>query len=143
MGSFFFFACNQCDCIDENLRPNFIAFAPAEVDTIVIKRYAKDNRFAAVIDTSLITNPDYVMQQRGDTITFPIRTGDFTLNPNFDYVIQLPAASRSFQISEIDNEQIRDDCSGKVQCINPIRSLKINGTWQPLKETVFQFYLRK
>jgi hypothetical protein len=130
--------------VDENLHPNFVSFTPAETDTIILKRYSKNGTFLQVLDSATFTEGDgYRIEQKGDTISFPIRLSSFSLNPNFDYILSLPAANSRFRISDIDKEQIQDDCSGKTQCVNPARSLKINGVPQSLNGLFYNFYIHK
>lgn len=140
----YFAACSKCHCVDEDLRPNFISFGPTEVATLVLKRYNKGNGFSTVLDSMTFSEGQgYGMQQLGDTITFPVRLGNFSLNPNFDWILLLPLVNRSFRISEIVKDETSGDCSGKMQCVNGVRSLKIDNAIQSLQITAFDFYIHK
>lgn len=44
-----------------------------------------------------------------------------------DWLVELPEAGRSFRITEIEMAQVRDQCNGKTICVNPVRSLRVDG----------------
>lgn len=136
-------ACKKCDCIDENLSPNFVSFDSSEIDTIVIRKYFKDNSFNDLIDTaSFFVNQSYGIKKNGDTLSFPYRSGDFSVSADFDWIIFLPSTNTSMKISNIVSPKTSMACgSSKVQCLNPVESMEINGVTQ--RPIFYNFYIVK
>jgi hypothetical protein len=122
---------------------NFINFDSTEVDTIIIKKYEKGTTFVKQIDSTLFKEGDYRMKRNGDTISFPIRIGNFSLSPQFDYKIVLPQPSKEIKITEIIVEQVRASCAGKVQCLNPFISLKADDKIYYFTDYRNEFYIKK
>jgi hypothetical protein len=122
---------------------NFINFDSTEVDTIVTKKYEKGTAFVKQIDSTLFKEGDYRMKRNGDTISFPILTGDFLLSPQFDYKIVLPQTFKEIKITEITVDQVRGSCAGKVQCINPFISLKTDDKIYYFTDYRNEFYIKK
>ncbi len=139
-----FASCSTCPCVDANLDPNFVSFEPADLQTVILKRYNKDGRFVTALDSVAFYNEQhYRMELRVDTISFPVKLGNFSLDPNFDWIVSLPSLNQDIRISDIDKEEANKDCSRKVQCVNLVHSLSVNGTPQLLKDTYLDFYIRK
>ena len=121
----------------------FYQFWFNRVNTVILKKYEKGTGFVQQIDTTLFQEGDYRIKRRGDTIYFPVRSGDFGLTKQFDYIIVLPQTFTEFKITEIVIEQIRSSCAGKVQCGNPIISLKIDNNLFYFKENGHDLYIKK
>ncbi len=140
--SIIFSSCAKCPCIDQDLDPNFIGFEVSEVDTVIIRKYAKNNNFNNLIDTAFFDEKtSFTIQKNSDTISFPVRSGNFSINKNYDWVLFLPSINRNFKISDIISPQVSLPCPNKLQCINPIHSLSIDGTiYKPSDVT---FYVKK
>jgi hypothetical protein len=136
-------SCNNCRCVDVDATPNFIGFDSSDISSIVIKKFEKGSGFTKFIDSVHLTTNDFCIQMRGDTIDFPARSGDLSINPRFDWKILLPNVNRSYNITEIQSEQIRSSCPGKVGCGNPIISLKINLEIFRFGTFPYNFYLKK
>ncbi len=136
-------SCKKCDCIDEDLNPNFIHYDSSDVGTIIIRKYFKDDSFSKLIDTAIFTsNQSYRIKKNGDTLSFPYRSGDFAVNANYDWVFFLPSTNTSIKISKIISPRTSMACgSSKVQCLNPVESLEINGIIQ--KPAFHNFYMIK
>ncbi|HEY8688508.1 MAG TPA: hypothetical protein VIM07_04675 [Chitinophagaceae bacterium] len=135
-------ACGKCPCVDSNIDPAFIGFNPSEVDTIIIRKYSKNNNFNTLIDTAFFDNKtSFQIQKSNDTISFPYRPGNFSIDKNYDWVLFLPSINRTFKISNIVSPQVSLPCPNKVQCVNPINSLNIDGVVSV--PAYFTFYLKK
>jgi hypothetical protein len=63
--------------------------------------------------------------------------------PQFDYKIVLPQTSKEIKITEIIVEQVRASCPGKVQCINPFISLKIDDKLYYFNDYYYHFFIKK
>jgi hypothetical protein len=125
--TFIFTSCGKCRCIDDKLNPNFILFDTTEVDTIIIKKFSKNSSFTSLLDTGLFDEKNsFRIKKSNDTITFPARVGNFSITSDYDWIFFLPAINKTIKISDIISEQTSMPCPGKVQCINPINSLKID-----------------
>ena len=135
-------SCGKCPCVDSDIYPGFIGFDPSDVDTVIISKYSKNNNFTTLIDTVFFDDKSsFEIQKTKDTISFPYRPGNFSINKNYDWVLFLPSINRTFKISDIVSPQVSLSCPSKVQCVNPINSLNINGvTSTPI---YFNFYLKK
>jgi hypothetical protein len=140
---FFYCACSQCRCIDTDAVPNFIGFDSTEVNTVIIKKFEKGTGFSKQLDSLYFEEGDFRLRKKGDTIYFPIRTGDFGVTARFDWKIILPLINREFQLTELTGEQTRGSCAGKIQCVNPITFVKINAIPFYFKEGPYQFYLKR
>lgn len=124
----FFARCSKCDCVDTDVNFNFAGFTTAEISEVKVKKFSRGSGFSSLVDSTHFKHEiDYQLQQQGDTVYFTSRSGDITISKDADWQIELPAANRIFRITDIDVAQIRDDCSGKVQCGNPVRSMRIDG----------------
>jgi hypothetical protein len=141
--TFFYYSCYRCSCIDRDITLNFINFDSTEVDTIILKKYEKGTDFVKQLDTTLFQEGDFRMKRRSDTIYFPVRSGDFGLTQQFDYKIVLPQTHAEFKITEIVIDQVRGSCAGKVQCGNPIISLKIDNKLFYFKDHGHDLYIKK
>ncbi len=140
--SFGFAACNKCRCIDSDLSPNFILFDTSEVDTIIIRKYSKNGNFNNLIDTSFFdSKTSFGIKKNSDTVSFPYRVGNFSINADYDWKLYLPSINRTIAITDIISEKTSMPCSGKTQCINSIESLKIDGTvYHPV---FYNFYITR
>jgi hypothetical protein len=141
---FFFIltSCGKCPCIDGSINPAFVGFNPSEVDTIIFRKYSKNSNFNTLIDTVFFDDKtSFQIQKSNDTINFPSRTGNFSIEKNYDWVIFLPSINRNFKISNIVSPQVSLPCPNKIQCVNPINSLNIDGMVSV--PAYFTFYLKK
>jgi len=135
-------SCGKCPCVDSDLNLGFIGFDPSEVDTIIIRKYFKNNTFTTLIDTAFFDNKgSFNIKKSNDTISFPVRIGNFSISKNYDWILFLPSINRIFKISNIVSPQVSLPCPNKVQCINPINSLDIDGVIST--PTYFDFYMKK
>ena len=139
---FFFISCGKCPCVDSDLSPNFILFDKADVDTIIVSKYVKNSNFTLLIDTTFFSETNaFSIKKSNDTISFPARVGNFSISANYDWMFFLQGVNRTFKISEIVSPQVSLPCPDKVQCVNPIISLKIDGVnYVP---EYYNFYMRK
>jgi hypothetical protein len=112
------------------------------VDTIIVRKYVKNSNFLSLIDTAFFTETNaFSIKKSNDTISFPARVGNFSFSANYDWIFFLPGVNRIFKISDIVSPQVSLPCPDKVQCINPINSLKIDGI--KYVPEYYNFYMRK
>ena len=140
---FCFTSCGKCDCIDENISPNFINYDSLETDTIIIRKYAKNTNFTALIDTAFFDDKSsFRIKLHDDTLSFPYHVGNFSISVNYDWIFFLPSINRAIRISDIVSEKTSMPCgTGKVQCVNPIESLNIYGLISNAED--YNFYISK
>ena len=120
--------CSNCRCVDGTLGFSFKGYQPSDLSIITLKRYAKETGFNQLLDsTRFFIDTDFRLRQQDDILRFGIRPGNMLLAPNADWEIVLPSAARTIRIQDIKSPQVKDDCSGKVQCVNPILSALVNG----------------
>ena len=107
-----------------------------------MRKYVKNSNFTLLIDTTFFSETNaFSIKKSNDTISFPARVGNFSISANYDWMFFLQGVNRTFKISEIVSPQVSLPCPGKVQCVNPIISLKIDGVnYVP---EYYNFYMRK
>lgn len=99
----------SCDKKDQDcafIAPDvvFVNFTPDESDTLIIRRYEKDNQFNTLLDTFLITKANIIREPVGkDSVKLTsatytkLRTELFANN----WEIYLPGVSRTYRISDV------------------------------------------
>lgn len=135
------YSCGRCPCIDRDINFGFIGFDPSDVDTVIIRKYSRNNNFTTLIDTAFFDNKSsFEIQKSNDTLSFRYRPVSFSIEKNYDWILFLPSINRVFKISNIISPQVSLACPNKVQCVNPVNSLTIDGVIKPGDWT---FYLKK
>jgi hypothetical protein len=78
----------------------FWGYEPADVDTIVVRRYTHDGSFSTLIGMDSIVSP--AARKSGDTVFQNSGRGRFlTCGNKADYEVVLPALSRTYRIWDI------------------------------------------
>ena len=126
----FVLAITACEkqCIKANLRFGLVGFSDSEADTILIKRFAK-NDVTTARDSFLIENIGF--QRNNDSLTMVSFPGEATLESDYNYEIFFPETGELITISNIqeDKETMTKglfNCT-KEACINSITSCSVNG----------------
>jgi hypothetical protein len=115
----------------DGLQLGLVDFSSADIDTIILRRFEKGNDFAKLIDTLQWDQSNVTFYSRADTFQMGEFIGGILLQSKFDYEVVIPAVSRTFHITEIDEPQADGDCLSRVKCENSIVSCKLDkGTTQ-------------
>ena len=135
-------SCHNCICIpSDGLRLATITFDSTEIDTMIVRKFQKGSNFSQQIDTVQWDRSKVNFSKHNDTFQMASWIGSLRLNSQFDYQVFIPANNRVFTVSEINEPQRTDDCSGKVMCVNVIVSVKLNTTTTSISDDIL--YLRK
>lgn len=125
----FYSGCRTCNCVDGEISFHFSGYSTAELQNIVVKKYALGSNFGQRTDSIHFSDAiDYRLEQRSDVIYLNPKDSRLNLRKDGDYQIELPAANRTYRITDIRMRQVRDQCGGKSICINPVESIRIDGT---------------
>ena len=123
-------ACNhECKRAASNIA--LVSYLPAETDTIIVRKFEKNSSFTTMIDTFYIDRLTSTYQNKNDTLEvfYSFGTDDGLLS-KYDYEIYLPGINRLYQLTDITEafESMNQGLScRKVECLNSIRSYKVNG----------------
>ena len=139
-----FCSCKKCPCSPGLVHYNFIGFTEAEADTFIVRKFEPNGSFNIKKDTFLINNVVY--KRSNDTLNMVAYPGAATFESRSDYEIFFPASNSLYRITEINEQSTNQSCgflsTSKEGCINPINSLRINGTLMDL-HPFRDFYIRK
>lgn len=139
----------KIDCTDPPINISFISFTQAELDTIVVRKFHKDNSFQNLIDTFLIPSTRGSIVARGDTSHMSLYHPNNYLEPEFDWQIFIPAINRTVSITNILKENRSEKCAGftECSCYNEIKSIRVdnqNGTFQTFPGfTAYTLFIRR
>jgi len=128
-------------CKSNYINPAFIGFAPADIDTVVVRAYKRGDNFQHLVDTIVITDHHLaIYTTMHDTTIVEINSSnpnDF-IDPSFDWQIYIPAKNRTVSISNI----LIDAAQGSRGCSNPITSFVQDGqTVMPHRFDSNKFYI--
>jgi hypothetical protein len=144
-----FFVLNACKtrCGDQGFTPVFIGFPPADLDTIILKKYLKGGNTQNLLDSTIITRQTTRYQPSNDTTVVMMNdTGeDFYLTPDFDWQMYLPAKRVTISITDIVSPHRTEHCYD-CGCINSITSFLQNGqliTSPPYSLSSFLLFIHK
>ena len=127
----------EYSCTDPEIRLAFVGFSNADIDTIVIRKYAANGNYQAVLDTFTITNPvDAEYMISGDTVTLFPANATKGIYAGFDWQVLIPAANRTVFISNIVSEHRKGKCGTGLfsmdklgcACTNNVFSASLNNT---------------
>ncbi len=95
-----------------------------ELDTIVVKKYARNSGFAALLDSPVVFIPE-IMPTDSDVQIVRLQE---RLKSDFDYKIELPATGVIFEVSDFVSK--RKQCNTGFLCVdyyNALESYRVNG----------------
>ncbi|RYY53016.1 MAG: hypothetical protein EOO09_19470 [Chitinophagaceae bacterium] len=140
-------SCAGHDCAKSEIAFGFIGFTQAEADTMIARRFARDNGFGSAIDTFIYTPEIISYGLTGDTLEMTSGRGDrLFLSTSYDYEFFIPATGQVFQITDMVEEQkskARSLSNTKELCVNPFVSYVINGQFVDASQSYSRIFLRK
>ena len=139
-------ACSRSrPCVEGTAILNFVSFTDAETDSIVLRKYVKDNGFNSLIDSVIISKNNSIYQKSNDTLhILTSMQGEYNLDIHYDYEVYMPYTNKLFRISNIVVEQteMNGDLTyfDKNICLDPMRSYTLNG--QTINTDSYEFYIK-
>lgn len=129
-------ACSrEYPCSIPTLTPQFIGFAVAELDTVIIKKYPKDGDRNTAID-SVVWVPGQNAQANvtNDSIVIYSTPINYFIQPDFDWQIVLPSVSQQYWIDQINYTPRTISCGYGIfsmdkfgcNCVSPLVSARLN-----------------
>jgi hypothetical protein len=138
----FFASCDHCICAPSpGLRLAMVSFDSTDIDTMILRKFEKRSNFSRLVDTLQCDITKVVFRAQNDTFQMAAYSGALLLRSEFDYQIVLPALSRTFRITDMNEPQLEGNCSGKVMCLNLIVSCKVDENPIPINYGIV--YLKK
>lgn len=121
------------DCGLGQLTLSFVSFSDSEIDTIIVKRFDKNNGFLNTLDSIVIDMNTSNHANYNDTvvINFSIRN-DHNFSSKYDYIIYLPKIERTYKVNNIIEQYDKMRNSGglfsfdKRYCVNNITTYSID-----------------
>ena len=124
-------SCKEQPCEPASMRIAFVSYTDTEIDTVIVRKFAKAANFASPIDTFLLSRMNSSYYRTTDTVEVGNSYGqDNGLLSKYDYQIFLPRLNKLITLSDITEEihHLSARLSWeKVACINPITYYKLNG----------------
>ena len=148
--SLIFSSCGSYPCSEApGLRISPVSFTDAERDTIILRKFTRNNGFTGLIDTVIITTENTRFNVSNDTANIVAAAGDVFLSSKYDYEIYLPAVNKLTRISDIIEPQLEGKNTSlfntdKVACANTIQSYKKDGQMLAAIQFNYSFvYIKK
>ena len=115
-------------CINANLRFGLVGFSDTEADTIILRRFTKNDPLNPQ-DTFILTQ--ILFYRQNDTLDIAGIPGEYYLESKYNYEIFLPAVGELFTVSDIlENKETMTkglfNCT-KEACVNTITGYTVNG----------------
>lgn len=114
-----------CSGTDDMNQIYFYGFTPQEVDTVVIKRFAKNTNFKIALDSSMAYS---IASEPGSNFQIVLTEDEEKLTIDFDYKVELSGSGKSFMLSNFVSKEKR--CNTGFLCndtFNALESYKLNG----------------
>ena len=123
-------ACScEIRCTKASLMIGYVGYDSLTLDTVIIRRYEKTTSGDRLIDTSLLSNPEQIRYRFNlDTAFWSGGLRIFELQSGWNYEVFIPAAGKTFKISDILEDQTRREvpCNIPRGCINSIYSITVD-----------------
>ena len=142
-------ACGRCSCTpSDGLYFNLVSFTDQEADTIVVRRFVKGSNFTQLADTLLVDENNLRFSRSNDTLSMASSgDGAAVLHPSYDHEMYFPAVSKTTRVSDMSEERASQPCGpftgGKVGCMNPIRSVNLDGQRVTIDDRNWRLFIRK
>ncbi len=138
---------NTYQCVEATPVLMFVSFSDTTTDSIIIRKYIKNDMFNSPVDTTTLTKNNSSYEWTNDTLQVHRLNdgGDYPLDIHYDYEVDMPLANKLFKISNITQQQteINEGLSmDKRGCVNPITSYTLNGATISGTANAYFFYLK-
>jgi hypothetical protein len=125
--------CKQRDCLPGHITEiDLASYQPADIDTIILRRFAGASNFHTLLDTLLLSPINSNTYPNGDTTRVYISDTAVAMKAGCDYEIYIPGANTLARLSKIVAPQKQHqvcqvcDCA-QGPCFNPVTSFTLNG----------------
>ncbi|MEO9171954.1 MAG: hypothetical protein ABI203_02625, partial [Mucilaginibacter sp.] len=105
--SVFLMGCPEHFCRNNSINAAFIGFSPADIDTIILRAYTRNDNFHHLVDTTVVINRNATIYTTShDTTVVYVNSGNAhaQVTPAFDWQIYIPAKHRTISLSNIVSE---------------------------------------
>jgi hypothetical protein len=123
-------------CLNQYITPAFVGFTFADLDTLIIREYKKDDHFLTLLDTALIITSDNILSRGSSNDTTVVLLNYISgqekyIFPDHDWQIYIPSKNMLISMSNFVSPQKDKKCvvGGDLcpACSNPIDSFLQNG----------------
>jgi hypothetical protein len=123
-------------CSNQYVTPAFVGFKFSELDTLIIRKYKKDDNYLTLLDTVLITTDSTILSKGSSNDTTIVLLNHISgeekyIFPDNDWEIYIPARNMLVSMSNFVSPQTDHKCTlgGDLcpGCLNPINSFLQNG----------------
>jgi hypothetical protein len=143
------FSCKEYPCDTATMNINIHGFSKSDIDSVIIRKYAKSTNFSTLIQSTSIDSLEasYSWVGVGDYLNIvPDFGNEYGLRSEFDYEIYIPRQNRIFKITEIVEEPKtgKETISmEKSRCMNNTKSYKVDGRLVSTPNTFYSVELIK
>lgn len=139
-------SCGEYPCGKADIPFALVGFSNAETDTIILKRFAKNN--GILVDSFFFDESDPVrFSRKNDTLLMTAYPSTVLLQTDFDYQVNFPGAGKLFTITDITEQQRygkkRLFNNAQPFCGNSISSYAVNGVTTDLTGRQSIIYLSR
>jgi hypothetical protein len=116
----------EIECQDPPINLSFIAIPQTALDTIVLRKFTKDDLFRNLVDSLKVKT---YITNRGDTSIVSLGDPFYYVTPGFDWQIFLPAINRTVALTEINKRDKTGKCAAMTTdcfCDDEILGLKVD-----------------
>ena len=134
---FLFTSCStNVPCPNQFITPAFIGFTLTDLDTVIVRKYQKNDNFSYLLDTSIvISDTNFLKSLSSNDTTILLLNGIYLdgkyLFTDHDWQIFIPARNMIVSLSNFDSPQTDKKCTfgGDLcpTCWNSINSFLQNG----------------
>ncbi len=121
----------EYQCEDTSITPVFLKYQPADIDTLIIRKYILNSNFSNQTDSVIIRfgySGYYITHN--DTTIVQLFGERLKIESGFDWQIYIPSKNKVINISEINSPKTSGKCNTgffsklACACVNPIISCK-------------------
>lgn len=119
-------------CDDAQIQPVFVGFKPADIDTLVLRKFAPGTNYRVLIDTFTVRyGVSGYYRSSHDTTTVFVQEPQNGIRAGYDWQLVVPARRRTVRITDIRGEQKTEKCGFSMDprsctCTNNLFSAKVD-----------------
>lgn len=116
----------EIECQDPPINLSFIAIPQTALDTLVLRKFTKDDNFRNRVDSLKVKT---YINSRGDTSIVSLGDPFYYVTAGFDWQIFLPAINRTIALTEINKRDKTGKCAAMSTdcfCDDEILGVKVD-----------------
>ena len=118
-------------CDDAQLQPAFVGFKPADIDTLVLRKFRPGTNFQTLIDTFVVRYSSGYYNTSHDTTTVFVPDYERGIKAGYDWQLVIPAKRRTVRITAITGEKKSEQCTFSMDprsctCANNLFSAEVD-----------------